>query len=47
MRDARVPVDHGQDIETYESDLGVVFYDVDNPLAWVESDFVVEVGRNA
>lgn len=24
-------------IETYETDDGVVFYNVDNPLAWLES----------
>lgn len=24
-------------VETYETDEGVVFYNVDNPLAWLES----------
>jgi len=28
-------------VETYETDDGIVFYDVDNPLAWLESDQVV------
>lgn len=28
-------------VETYETDDGIVFYDVDNPLAWLESDRVV------
>lgn len=28
-------------VETYETDDGIVFYDVDNPLAWLESDRIV------
>lgn len=30
--------DHEVAIETYETDDGIVFYDANNPLAWVETD---------
>jgi len=40
-------VDGWQDIETYESDLGTVFYDADNPVAWIECSVVLEVGKCA
>lgn len=28
-------------VEAYETEEGVVFYDADNPLAWVQTDTVV------
>lgn len=31
------------DIETYEVDGGVVFFDADNPLAWVEATRTVRL----
>lgn len=31
------PGDEGATIEAYETDDGVVLYDADNPLAWVQS----------
>lgn len=31
----------------YEQDGLVVFYDTENPLAWIEADSTVEVGRMA
>lgn len=31
------PAEEIEFVETYETDDGVVFYDVDNPLAWLES----------
>ncbi len=30
-------------VESYEADDGVVFYDSDNPLAWLQSDDVVDL----
>lgn len=36
-----VPTDDIEFVETYDTDDGIVFYDVDNPLAWLESDSVV------
>lgn len=30
-------------IESYEADDGIVFYDSDNPLAWLQSDDVVDL----
>ena len=37
--------DHGPtvDIETYEVDDGVVFFDAQNPLAWVEASQTVRL----
>ena len=38
--DGREPgdeLDAGPSIESYETDDGVVFYDAENPLAWVET----------
>lgn len=29
--------------ETYETDQGVVFYDADNPLAWLQSQETVQL----
>lgn len=37
----RPPADDVEFVETYDTDDGIVFYDVDNPLAWLESDEVV------
>jgi hypothetical protein len=37
------PADGSMTIETYDTDLGTVFYDIDNPLAWIESSVVTEV----
>lgn len=37
----RLPTDDVEFVETYDTDDGIVFYDVDNPLAWLESDSVV------
>lgn len=37
----RRPTDDVEFVETYDTDDGIVFYDVDNPLAWLESDSVV------
>jgi len=39
--DERLPADDVEFVETYETDEGIVFYDVDNPLAWLESDEVL------
>jgi hypothetical protein len=38
-------VDHGPevDVETYEVDGGVVFFDAENPLAWVETTSTVRL----
>ena len=33
--------DDGPSIESYETDDGVVFYDAENPLAWVETNRVL------
>jgi hypothetical protein len=37
--------DHGPsvDIETYEVDDGVVFFDAQNPLAWVEASAAIRL----
>lgn len=37
----RPPADEIEFVETYDTEDGVVFYDVDNPLAWLEADNVV------
>lgn len=37
----QLPNDDIEFVETYDTDEGIVFYDVDNPLAWLESDSVV------
>lgn len=39
-------VAEGAAVETYEVDGGVVFYDADNPLAWMESRSTVELAEN-
>jgi hypothetical protein len=37
------PADGIEFVETYETDQGVVFYDVDNPLAWLESSVALSL----
>lgn len=32
-------------IEAYETDRGVVLYDADNPLAWVEADHGIPLSK--
>ena len=33
--------------ESYETEDGVVFYDADNPLAWMQADHVVDLDSSA
>lgn len=33
--------------ESYETEAGVVFYDAENPLAWVQTDHVVDLDSAA
>lgn len=33
--------------ESYETDGGVVFYDAENPLAWMQADHVVDLDSSA
>lgn len=37
------PTEEIEFVETYETDDGVVFYDVDNPLSWLESSVTVSL----
>lgn len=36
--------DPGESIEAYETEEGVVLYDADNPLAWLQSTSAVALG---
>lgn len=42
-----VVVDAVATTESYETDDGVVFYDADNPLAWVQTTLVFELDEVA
>lgn len=37
VRDRAGPPADGGSVESYETDDGVVLYDADNPLAWIEA----------
>lgn len=37
-RESTQELAHTPSIESYETEDGVVFYDTENPLAWVETD---------
>jgi hypothetical protein len=45
-RDEPTPEDLAS-IESYETEDGVVFYDADNPLAWMEADRTVQLEEAA
>lgn len=36
-----------QATESYETDEGVVFYDVENPLAWIQAGEVLDLDESA
>ncbi|WP_255475209.1 hypothetical protein [Halapricum sp. CBA1109] len=40
-------MDGTETVECYESDDGVVLYDAENPLAWIEADTTVEIAEMA
>ncbi|WP_201740092.1 DUF7331 family protein [Salinigranum halophilum] len=42
-RDRASDYDPAVDVETYEVDGGVVFFDAENPLAWVEAATTVRL----
>ena len=41
--DESAVVDAVRSTESYETEAGVVFYDADNPLAWLQADHVVDL----
>jgi len=41
--DESAVVDAVGSTESYETEAGVVFYDADNPLAWLQADHVVDL----
>jgi hypothetical protein len=45
--DGLVPMDGTETVECYESDGGVVLYDAENPLAWIETDTAMEIAEMA
>lgn len=42
-RTGTVPTDAVIATEFYETDAGVVFYDAENPLAWIQSDRTIDL----
>lgn len=42
-----VIVDAVETTESYETDEGVVFYDAENPLAWIQAEDVVDLDEVA
>lgn len=45
--DAPAVSDAVRTTESYETEAGVVFYDAENPLAWVQTDHVVDLDSAA
>ena len=45
--DAPTVTDAVRTTESYDTDDGVVFYDAENPLAWMLSDHVVDLDSSA
>ncbi|ERG99286.1 MAG: hypothetical protein J07HQX50_00430 [Haloquadratum sp. J07HQX50] len=50
VESSNVPAQLGEarrlgDVESYEIEDGIVFYDPDNPLAWVETSHIIELSE--